>query len=257
MADLSEITDKNHVCFGHPCDACDLCLSGICCGSEVYEANLPEQGSWKGKHFVPLGQMHLDGEGKLVCHICGKGFHGLWKHLQTHGVTTEEYRAYFGLKCGEPLASPEVQEKRALAGGYSPEALEKMQAARVQFTAEQRSLWSKNRVARIGATGVGTNDGQQSARAAAWHVKRNENPELDIAWRKTIRARRRKLDDEGLAPVITCVVCKTQFCHLGSHGAGSPRKICGSSECKKEVKRRAQLKSAAARKAARKATKNE
>ena len=58
-----------------------------------------------------------DEDGKLLCHVCGRGFHNLGSHSNKHGTFTEEYKAYFGL-AGESLKKrvahkPECEAKQA------------------------------------------------------------------------------------------------------------------------------------------------
>lgn len=247
-----------HPCDGHPCDRCHYCESGTCCGEAVVEADLPEAGSWKGDQVVLTGTVKITQEGKIVCHICGGEFTALWMHIQKrHGIDADQYRAYFGLRTTEPLCGPAMYEGRSERQGAAEEARNEEakveQAARLEkyrmdFTREQRSIWSRSREQRLQAVGAGI--ARQSATgAAAWQQRRLSDPDADRKWRgKLIVAKRRRLD-EG----TTCSVCGAQFCVVNSRQikARSPRKTCGSPECKSEIKRRAQRASAEARKAAR------
>jgi len=52
-------------------------------------------------------------EKSVSCLECGKVFKILTKkHLATHGLTTEEYRAKYGYKKGTPLVSKSLQRER-------------------------------------------------------------------------------------------------------------------------------------------------
>lgn len=238
-------------CSDHPCDRCPRCEAGECCGADVIDANLPEQGSWPAPAHAPVGEIRTTEDGRLVCHVCGEAFHGLYRHLTAHNLTAEEYRAYFGLKVTEPLASETMREaRRLLTPEATEENAERLAQWRQAFTAEQRSAWSRNRVQRIGARGVGTRDGEQARRASVGVAGREANPEAKEAWKGRIRARRKRRDpDTGYAPVITCIVCGAQFSILSTHARPvSPRKTCGTPECVKAVRRKAQAAGQAAKK---------
>jgi len=52
-------------------------------------------------------------ESSIVCLECGKSFKILTKkHLASHGLTPEEYRAKYGYKKGTPLACKSLQRER-------------------------------------------------------------------------------------------------------------------------------------------------
>jgi len=52
-------------------------------------------------------------ENSVVCLECGKSFKVLTKkHLDTHGLTPEEYRAKWGMKKNTPLASKSLARER-------------------------------------------------------------------------------------------------------------------------------------------------
>lgn len=220
----------------------------------MIDADLPDQGSWPGPLHAPLGTMLVSPDGnEVTCHVCGRKFRALWKHIQTHGLDAETYRAYFGLRVGEPLCAPKMADARAEISARQPQDPARVEALRqraAEFTAEQRSVWSRAREARL-QTQIESGRGDpeiQRSRAQAWHAKREQDPQADEAWRKAIRARRKRLDAGR-----KCVVCGAEFCVLSSRQTRqiSARKTCGAPECKREVKRRAQLASAAARRRAR------
>ena len=52
-------------------------------------------------------------EKSVTCLVCGKSFKILTKrHLTVHGLTSEEYRAKFGMKKGTPLVCKALQRER-------------------------------------------------------------------------------------------------------------------------------------------------
>jgi len=133
-------------CRNHPCDNCDICQSGICCGAEVGEPNLPYQGSYPDEFYGNVGVL-LEKDGKVQCHICGRWFIELGRHTSTkHKVSADEYRAYFGLACGRalcPQSLSDIRRKNALSSGLGKgRTLPNM-------TSEQRSLIAYKREARI------------------------------------------------------------------------------------------------------------
>jgi hypothetical protein len=224
----------------------------------VVEADLPEMGSWKGPIKVPLGQVRITDDGKIVCHICNGHFKALWMHIQkSHNINADQYRAYFGLRTTEPLCGPALYEARSDRQGATEEARDEEakveQAARLEryrmdFTSEQRSAWSRNREQRLQAVGAGIAR-QSAAGVAAWQQRRLTDPDADRKWRGKLIVAKRKRLDEG----TTCSVCGAQFCVVNSRQikARSPRKTCGTPECTSEIKRRAQRASAEAKKEAR------
>lgn len=216
------------VCADHPCDRCDECLSGICCGREVADANLPSEGSWDGPTHVPVGHI-VDTDDGMTCHICGDAFHALWAHIGVHDVTGEEYRSYFGLAVTQPLASELCRLRRRAnrpsnAAGYA--ALQEFQAG---LTGEQRSLLSWQRVQRaqvrrqlasISPTGVAASRASRS------------RPEVKKAWTAKLRARRPRADSRSTG--VVCPECGALFCPLNVQ-----RTLCGQEECLRSARSRA------------------
>jgi hypothetical protein len=219
----------------------------VCCGEAVVEANLPAPGSWDGETKVKVGTVKITDDGKIVCHICGEAFKALWMHInRKHGIDADEYRAYFGLRTTEPLCGPIMYEERSDRQAQQEAAknaeqrqadLDRLERFRLDFTREQRSLWSRNREQRLQAQGGGMGQ-YASVGAAAWQSRRRTDPDADRTWRGKLIVAKRRMLDEG----TTCIVCGVQFCVLTSRAIGlrSPRKTCGDPTCKSEVKRRAQ-----------------
>lgn len=63
------------------------------------------------KYIPPVGEIHFDDEGKLICHICGRSYHKLGAHIkQKHDISTDKYKEKFGLNRGAKLTSKSVQD---------------------------------------------------------------------------------------------------------------------------------------------------
>ena len=70
---------------------------------------LEGQDSTKHKDYA---KVVLDEEGRLTCHICGRTFRKLGAHVvQKHFITTDEYRAAYGLYKTIGLVSQEHREQ--------------------------------------------------------------------------------------------------------------------------------------------------
>ena len=106
------MTSSTAPCDDHECDRCRLCKTGRCCGRDRPGYVLPVAGTWSGASVGTLGVIDKDEDGKLLCHVCGRGFHNLGSHSNKHGTFTEEYKAYFGL-AGESLKSEWLTSRSA------------------------------------------------------------------------------------------------------------------------------------------------
>lgn len=53
-----------------------------------------------------------EGKTKIQCHICGKMFSALTRHIITHGLTTKEYKTKFRLASETALVSDQLREQR-------------------------------------------------------------------------------------------------------------------------------------------------
>lgn len=132
-------------CAFHPCDDCERCLAGDCCGADVGEAGLPLEGSWKYTAYGEVGVLDTRNDGKMKCHCCGEWYAFLGRHLQAHNLTADAYRAMWGLKCSQPLANDEIRQHRAELGA---EHGHRVNEHRFEFTPEQRSMWAYKRESR-------------------------------------------------------------------------------------------------------------
>lgn len=131
-------------CAGHPCDDCDRCLVGDCCGSDVGEAGLPLEGSWPHQWFGQLGVL-VERGGKQQCSCCGEWYASLGRHLMAHNLTADAYRAMWGLNTTQSLAGPEL---RALRAEMGREHGTRHLRTGTMPSGEQRSKWAVNREAR-------------------------------------------------------------------------------------------------------------
>lgn len=100
-------------CAGHHCDNCRICQRGRCCRKDNPEYQLPNEGDWDGPTYGDLGKLTLLPDDTMQCHICGMGFRGLGNHLVLHDVTSDEYRALFGLNRTTKLEAPSLHDERS------------------------------------------------------------------------------------------------------------------------------------------------
>ena len=132
-------------CAGNPCDDCERCLAGGCCGCDVGEAGLPLEGSWPHRWHCQVGIL-LEKDDKLLCHCCGEWFEELSRHVKAHGLTADSYRSMWGLNCTTALAGERLRAQRAELGHRHGHRL--APSERKEPTTEQRSMWARNREAR-------------------------------------------------------------------------------------------------------------
>lgn len=102
-------------CAGHPCDDCDRCKAGDCCGNDVGEAGLPLEGTWPYEHFGVVGVLRII-KSRLQCHCCGELFENLARHVIAHNLTVDSYKALWGLNSTQPLVSSAIIEVRRQQG---------------------------------------------------------------------------------------------------------------------------------------------
>lgn len=63
------------------------------------------------KYIPPIGEMHFDEEGKLICHICGRSYDKLASHIRgKHRISEKEYKERFGLNRTYRLTSEKIKE---------------------------------------------------------------------------------------------------------------------------------------------------
>lgn len=212
-------------CDDHECDRCPTCLAGRCCGEDVVDANLPDQGSWPGPHHAPLGELLEDGEGRLICHACGRGADALYAHLRAHRLRPDEYRAYFGLRVGEPLASERLRASRR-RDTFEGER----NTTPPSLTREQRSEITRNREQRLQAQRSGRHDPEQQRE---WARRRGARTDEERARMRHIRRR----EDPGHA----CPECGALVCTWTGRASGysTKRTLCGERDCLRSARSRA------------------
>lgn len=68
-------------------------------------------------HFKPSsGEITYSEEGNPICHMCGKAFPQLMKHVKnSHGLTPKEYKELFKLPKGKAIASLKSLEQKRLS----------------------------------------------------------------------------------------------------------------------------------------------
>ena len=150
-------------CAGHPCDDCERCLAGDCCGCDVGEAGLPLEGSWPHQAHGAVGVL-VEQRGRLQCHCCGGWFEELSRHVRSHGLSADAYRSMWGLNCTTALAGERLRAQRAGLGHQHGHRLGS--ADRLEPTAEQRSAWARAREAR--AQTVLARGSQPRSRTGRW-----------------------------------------------------------------------------------------
>ena len=53
---------------------------------------------YKFHYIPPLGEIHYDDKGNIICHICGRSFKKLTEHIKfKHNIHKEDYKEKFGL----------------------------------------------------------------------------------------------------------------------------------------------------------------
>lgn len=115
------------------------------------EERLPDTGSWPYPIYGELGFL-AEEDGKAQCHICGQWFQYLGgTHLiRLHGLSCDEYRAYFGLSRNYPLAGTLFRDKQRLNHKerikvHACKGIEKIMAQ----TPEERSAIRRSRTSRL------------------------------------------------------------------------------------------------------------
>lgn len=213
---------------------------------------------WEGQVFGSLGVLADDGE-LAQCHICGEYFGNLGGHVsQVHGVTPEDYKAYFGLNATTGLLGPALKQIRrqqadarktteayarfmaagAKARAEAPPEKRSTRGRRLRLqqrldpavqAARRASLERANEVLRQRKAaglhkpaGWGNRDPKEvSARGHQRLAELRQDPEWRAGFaRKVSEARGGRLK-------VTCVVCGTVFAEPQSHKG---RKTC-SPEC--------------------------
>ncbi len=226
---------------------------------------MDEERTWDGPVYGRLGVLADDGE-RAQCHICGDYYGNLGGHVsQVHGVTPDDYKAYFGLNVTTGLIGPalkEIRRRESEARRETPAYARFMAAgerARAAVPAEQRSprgrrlrlqqrLDPKVQAARRAALDRANEALQQRKEAglhrpAGWagrdprtvsargHARLAEL-RADPEWRQAFA--RKVSEARGGRLQVTCQICGAVFTEPHSHRR---RRTC-SPECLTELRRR-------------------
>ncbi len=132
-------SSSSKCCAGHECDNCKKCASGRCCRTDNPHYKLPELGDWNGVVHGKLGIFNNDVDGKAECHGCGELFSHLGMHVwNAHNLTSDEYRAIFGLKAKTGLIGANLKRLRQMNVEHLKRYQEKSAEILRNFTPEQR-----------------------------------------------------------------------------------------------------------------------
>ena len=222
-------------CVGHRCDQCADCADGVCCGESMRDDHLPVVGTWTGVTYGTVGALSFI-DGRVQCHACGLTFLMLGKHLAAaHGITADEYRAYFGLCAGTGLTSPDTHANRIENGRRRAES-GMPGSPLATMTSEQRSIvtYQRERRPERRIRAYASDDQRRKA------LRRSELLRADPVRRErmaaVIRAARRTNDDGR-----TCPECGALFCTWTSRSGGSANKAttCLQTGCITSARRRA------------------
>lgn len=226
-------------CTGHPCDYCETCRKGTCCGEHILTADRDIQ-VHEDALYAPLGDL-IDTPDGVVCHLCGWVGDRLYVHArQEHALTASEYRTKFSLNRRTPLASQawrdrkkEETDKRSSQRGN--DALEDWNR---NATSEQRSLltWDRHRRIEYRENHPWFQSNAQRELAQR-HVQRLKDDRVYARdWRTSLRKA-----GHDFNPGQVCPECGALFCTWTSRESGqsTKRKLCGSDECLKAARSRA------------------
>lgn len=189
------------------------------------DANLPVQGSWPWEHHAPLGELAEDDQGRLVCHVCGRGADALYAHVRAHRMRPDEYRALFGLRVSEPLASERLRASRR-RDSFG----ERRNTTPPELTSEQRSEITRHREQRLQAQRSGRHDPEQQRERASQRGPRSDE--------ERAQARAAKRGDD---PGHECPECGALVCTWTGRASGysSKRTLCGERDCLRSARSRA------------------
>lgn len=195
---------------------------------------LPALGDWDGPIYGELGVLETDEE-RVCCHACGRWFKALAHHArQTHLLTSDEYRAIFGLNAGTALDAPALRaikrrNSAPILARYRPLGLE---VFRQQTTEEHRAYASGPRRLQ---TRVDPHN-----RAVWQRMQRAGTARSQELWEDRVHAeaRAKRLSEaRGGRIAVACAVCgaplelsRWEVRHSQQHTCGDP--------CRREFRRR-------------------
>lgn len=97
----------------------------------------------ENKYGNTYGRFLIAKDNTIICHICGKSFHDLSKHIRSHGISVIDYRKQFGLNSKQSLVSRVVSEKYRENLLKNSELIEKREETRKPF--EEKNKLSKKK----------------------------------------------------------------------------------------------------------------
>jgi AraC-like DNA-binding protein len=65
--------------------------------------------------YAPIGEVVVNDDALVVCHLCGRSLRSVTAHLRVHGWVKEAYCQAFGLERGQSLESQQTRKLRAAA----------------------------------------------------------------------------------------------------------------------------------------------
>jgi hypothetical protein len=102
----------------------------------LYKAQPPFMKNNEG--FGVLGDVQVSKDGKLECHICGKWYNFLGRHILSHGMATRKYKENYGLPLTKGLVSRDISKNmRKSAVGRIEKMKEKTEGR--QYTHKRKS----------------------------------------------------------------------------------------------------------------------
>jgi hypothetical protein len=162
--------------------------------------------------FAPIGEVESDGP-HVRCHLCGRWFRSVLRHLPSHGWDQRAYREAFGLERGQALegadtrrrraeamshrrlhdpavrAGTEIGERRARSGMLSREAAEAARGRRQSARRRHQSLRGLDRVsARARAAGAKAHADERLHAVAAEAAARLGHPGVGSLVRARVAA---------------------------------------------------------------------
>jgi hypothetical protein len=234
----------------------------------IEREQLPELGDWDGPLFGELGVLAADEDGRVQCHVCGKHYAALGRHVVlSHELTPDDYRALFGLRATHGLVGPlyrsvlsrlakhnpglttqwrvqresgyaALREARRAQPSGQPWRLEAKTDPKNRATFRELAGRAGRRIHELHRAGEWSPPGFPDARASSRKgVERLRELRADPAYRAAIG---RKISQSmGGRPraQMTCVVCGTSFEIEASRVRKGRGKTCGV-DCWRENQRR-------------------
>lgn len=208
----------------------------MCCGAEVEEAwnQIPAQGSWPDM-VGTLGVWTTDLDGRIACHVCGGFYLSIGVHAyRAHGITSEQYRGYFGFSLSTPLVAVQLIPTLQANGRNAPPEAQQRWAdnlANVRPSSEQLSViaYRREQRAEVRLKRIPHLQNIHAKGNEAFMIKMRDPIFSGQVRAKRIKARRRhRLYDQR------CPYCGFTFCAI--RYKGQIPTTCRSTECRRAAK---------------------